>query len=170
MIIGDRESGPVLLVPYDPHWALRFQDEKRRIADAVGAQAQRIEHIGSTAVPGLMAKPIIDILVEVDNIEDDIGYAPALESAGYVLRVSEPGHRMFRPAAKDVYVHLWQTGDQQIARHLAFRDRLRTHQGDRSRYELAKKKLAQREWADRNEYAEAKTEIIDEILRSTSPE
>jgi GrpB-like predicted nucleotidyltransferase (UPF0157 family) len=130
--------------------------------------AKTIEHIGSTAVPGLAAKPIIDILVAVDEVEDEGAYLARLENAGYVLRVREPGHRMFRTPTKDVHLHIWSERAE-IARHTALRDWLRANEEDRRIYERVKRKLAERDWSDSNDYAEAKNDIIVEIMAKAPP-
>jgi GrpB-like predicted nucleotidyltransferase (UPF0157 family) len=129
----------------------------------------RIEHIGSTSVPGLAAKPIIDILIAVENSVDEFNYLPQLEAAGYVLRVREPDwheHRMLRTSAKDVHVHVYSAGCVEVERARSFRDHLRTHAQDRRRYEETKRTLAQIDWPDMNAYADAKTEVIESILLS----
>ncbi len=107
VLIGGREPGPVEIVAYDPRWRARFEAERRNIAAALGPLARRIEHIGSTSVPDLAAKPIVDVLVEVDDPAREEDYAGHLSAAGYELRVREPRHRMFRTPARDVHVHVW---------------------------------------------------------------
>ena len=164
VLIGGRERRPIVIADYDPDWPRRFELERERVLAALGGHALRIEHIGSTAVPGLAAKPIVDVLVAVRDPDDESVIVPALEAAGYELRVREPGHRMFRTPAKDVHVHVWGDSDPEVARHLRFRDRLRVSAEDRMRYEGVKRRLALRDWADMNDYADAKTEIIDSIL------
>jgi GrpB-like predicted nucleotidyltransferase (UPF0157 family) len=164
ILVGGREPVSITVVAYDPCWPERFESELRRLRQALGRRAGRIEHIGSTAVPGLAAKPIIDVLVEMDDLEDDAGYGSALEAAGYVLRVREAGHRMFRTPARDVHVHIWPSGSEDVRRHLMFRDWLRSHPEDRQLYERTKRELAGRPWRDMNYYADAKTPVIDEIL------
>ena len=123
-LIGGPEGGRVRLSPYRPEWTERFAAERERIAAALGPSAEQIEHIGSTSVPGLDAKPIVDILVAVADPADP-AHCSALEGAGYVLRVDEARHRMFRTPERDVHVHLWVTGSEDVTRHLEFRDRLR---------------------------------------------
>jgi GrpB-like predicted nucleotidyltransferase (UPF0157 family) len=164
VLIGGRERRAIVIVDYDPAWARRFDSERQRISAALGGTAPTIEHIGSTSVPGLAAKPIVDILVPVDDVEDEAAYRPALEDAGYVLRVREPGHRMFRTPELDVHVHLWPAGSEDVERHLLFRDWLRRDERDRRDYESLKRLLAQRDYGDTNEYADAKTELIVEIM------
>jgi GrpB-like predicted nucleotidyltransferase (UPF0157 family) len=120
-------------------------------------------------VPGLAAKPIIDISVAVADPADEGAYVPALEAAGYVLRVREPEHRMLRTPERDVHVHVWAETDPEIGRHLAFRDRLRASAEDRTAYEALKRELARREWEDMNHYANAKGPLIEEILGRAAP-
>jgi GrpB-like predicted nucleotidyltransferase (UPF0157 family) len=159
VLIGGRERRDIVIADYDPGWPRRFEVEHGRIAEALGDRALRIEHIGSTAVPGLAAKPIVDILVEVPSLD-----GVDLERAGYVLRVREEGHRMFRTPELDVHVHVWRTGSPNIASHLALRDRLRASPVDRAAYEALKRELAARDWPDVNHYADAKGPLIREIL------
>jgi GrpB-like predicted nucleotidyltransferase (UPF0157 family) len=158
VLIGGRERREIVIAEYDPGWPRRFAVERERLAAALGDRALRIEHIGSTSVPGLAAKPIVDILVEVPSLD-----GVDLERAGYVLRVREEGHRMFRTPELDVHVHVWPTGSPNIVSHLAFRDRLRASAEDRAAYEALKRELAAREWPDMNHYAEAKGPLIREI-------
>jgi GrpB-like predicted nucleotidyltransferase (UPF0157 family) len=160
VLIGGRERREIVIADYDPAWPRRFEAERGRIAAALGDRALRIAHIGSTAVRGLAAKPIVDILVEVARLED-----ADLERAGYVLRVREEGHRMFRTPERDVHVHVWPTGHPDIAAQLVFRDRLRASADDRRAYERSKRELATRDWADMNHYADAKGDLIRAILR-----
>ena len=163
-LIGGREHRPIVLVRYDPEWAARFERERRRISAALGSRALRIDHIGSTAVVGLVAKPIVDIDVSVADVEDEAVYLPALESAGYRLRVREPGHRMLRTPELDVHVHVCAAGSDWQRRHLLFRDWLRREVEDRERYGAVKRELAGRDWSDMNAYADAKSSSIEEII------
>ncbi|HET7815487.1 MAG TPA: GrpB family protein, partial [Candidatus Baltobacteraceae bacterium] len=165
LFVGGREKRKVVLAEHNPEWRMRFEVERRRIVGALGGKVRRIEHIGSTSVPGLAAKPIVDILVAVDDPLDD-ETRDALGRAGYTLRVEEPEHRMYRTAAADVHVHLWPAGSPEIERHLAFRDRLRSHAPDRETYERVKRELARRDWNDVNDYANAKTVVVSQILAS----
>jgi GrpB-like predicted nucleotidyltransferase (UPF0157 family) len=166
-LIGGVEKVVVRIVDYDSDWSKKFETHRRIIAGALGEAALGIEHIGSTSVPGLAAKPIIDILVVVHDSTDESQYLPQLEAAGYELRVREPEwyeHRMFRTPEKDVHVHVYSTGCPEIQRNLSFRDRLRSNVEERQRYEQTKRELAKREWSDMNDYANAKTEVIEGIL------
>lgn len=167
VLIGGRERREIVIADYDSAWPSRFQHEQERIRQALDANALRIEHFGSTAVPGLAAKPVIDVLVTVDNPDDDSTLLPALESAGYELRVREPGHRMFRTRRRDVHVHVWADADPEVDRCLAFRDRLRRAPEDRAAYEQLKRDLATHEWSDMNDYADAKSELIAAIITRT---
>jgi GrpB-like predicted nucleotidyltransferase (UPF0157 family) len=165
VLIGGREKRTIVIADYDPAWPARYSAERTRILDAIGPAVRRIEHIGSTSVPGLAAKPIVDILVAVDDPDDEAAFVPALEAAGYVLRVREPGHRMLRTPERDVHVHVWRDGSAEIERYLLFRDRLRASAQDRAAYERLKRALAAREWDDMNDYADAKGALIREITR-----
>jgi GrpB-like predicted nucleotidyltransferase (UPF0157 family) len=168
-LIGGRERRPIGLEAYDPRWPQRFAAERSRIRGALAERALMIEHIGSTAVPGLDAKPVVDVLVAVIDVGDP-SIVSAFVAAGYVLRVDEPGHRMLRTAQLDVHVHLWAHGDPEIARHLRFRDRLRASQEDRSFYADLKHELASRPWDDMNAYAAATSPLIAEILARAEAE
>jgi GrpB-like predicted nucleotidyltransferase (UPF0157 family) len=163
VLIGGLESVTVKVVDYDPSWPDRFEALAERVRQALGAQALRIEHIGSTAVPGLAAKPIIDILVVVSDVEDEAAFVPALEIAGFVLRVREPGHRMMRTPTKDAHLHFYESDDPAIQDHLDLRDWLMTHADDRELYAKTKRDLARQQWDDMNYYAEAKSGVIDQI-------
>ena len=167
VLIGGIEAPNIVVVDYDPAWQERFHQEAERIWTALGGTVRGIEHIGSTSVPDLAAKPIVDILLVVDNSGDEASYAPALEKAGYILRVREKDfheHRMFRTAAKDVHVHVYSPDSPEIDRYLLLRDRLRANKEDRELYARTKRELAERDWPSMQHYAEAKTEIIEEIL------
>lgn len=169
-LIGGAEKREIKIFDYDPAWPKKFEAHALRISGALGGAALRIEHVGSTSVPGLAAKPIIDILVVVKDSADESAYLPGLEAAGYVLRVREPDwyeHRMFRPPEKDVHVHVFSAGCLEIQRVLTFRDRLRRDPYDRNRYERLKRELAAKEWPDMNAYAEAKTEVIESIIAAS---
>lgn len=166
-LIGGVEKRKVEIVDYASTWPGTFVKHAELIARALGAAAFRIEHIGSTSVPNLAAKPIVDILVVVADSANESAYRSQLEAAGYVLRVREPDwheHRMFRTPARDVHVHIYSVGGPEIERNLRFRDHLRASADDRLHYEATKRTLAMRDWPDMNAYAEAKTEVIEAIL------
>jgi GrpB-like predicted nucleotidyltransferase (UPF0157 family) len=164
VLIGDREPGPVVLVDSDASWPARFERERARIRDALGGLARRVEHIGSTSVPGLAAKPIVDILVTIADADDETAVVARLERAGYVLRVRESGHRMFRTPDLAVHVHVWSDSDPETERYLTFRDRLRSSSEDRKAYESLKRELARRDWDEIGHYADAKGPLIEAIL------
>jgi len=166
-LLGGVEKTRIHLVDYDAGWPSKFRTHAAKIAAALGAVALRVEHIGSTSVPGLAAKPIIDILVVVQESSEESAYLPPLERAGYVLRVREPHwheHRMFRTPERDVHIHVYSAGCPEIQRNLIFRDRLRTNAEDRQRYAQTKRELATKDWSDMNEYAAAKTDVIESII------
>jgi GrpB-like predicted nucleotidyltransferase (UPF0157 family) len=169
-LIGSVEKCDIKIVDYDRSWPHKFHKHARIIADALGAEALRIEHIGSTSVPGLAAKPIIDILLVVADSSNEPRYLPQLLAAGYFLRVREPDwneHRMLRTPEKDVHIHIYSMGCHEIERTVMFRDRLRQNAGDRRRYVRTKRELAKKEWIDMNAYAHAKTEIIERIIEAS---
>ena len=166
VLVGGLEPAQVVIVDYDASWPERFAIEARHIRKALGSRVMRIEHVGSTAVPGLIAKPIIDVLITVVDPADEQGYAPCLEALGYSLRVREEGHRMFRTAGGDVQIHVYADGNAAtVSEYLELRDWLRTHQADRAVYGGLKRRLAQLPWRDMNYYAAAKTDVIAEIMR-----
>src|SRR4051812_15684931 len=170
-VIGPREPGPIHLSEYDPAWPARYAAHAERIRRALGPAALRVEHIGSTSVPGLAAKPIIDIVVAVSDAADEDAYLPALLAAGYELRVREPDwlqHRMLRTPEKDVHVHVYSAGCREIARNLAFRDRLRASPADLARYEQVKRELAARHWESGSAYSDAKSEVVESILAAAA--
>lgn len=163
-LVGGLEHREIVLVPYDRCWPELFDTQQHRIRAALGSRARQIEHIGSTAVPGLPAKPIIDVLIVVGDVEDEASYLPDLETAGLLIRVREPGHRMLRTADLDVHVHVYSDGNPAIQRYLTFRDRLRSSNDDRDLYASTKAELAVRDWPTMNHYADAKTNVIQQIL------
>ena len=164
VLIGGREQVPIVVVDHDEGWPERYGLVRDQVRAALGPSALRVEHIGSTSVPGLAAKPIIDVLVTVQDLEDEAAFAPLLERAGFVLRVREPEHRMFRTPSRDVHVHLYEPDHEAVSAYLDLRDWLRTDAADRALYERTKRRLATRTWTDMNEYADAKTDVIRAIL------
>ena len=163
----------VLLVDYDPTWPAIFAAEQQRILEALGDTAVAVEHVGSTAVPGLMAKPIIDVVLVVLDSTDESGYVPALEDIGYALRIREPDwfeHRLLKREHPAVNLHVFSAGTSEITRMLRFRDHLRRHPADRERYAAEKRQLAQRTWRYVNDYADAKDDVIAMIQDHMEPE
>ncbi len=166
-LIGGIEERAIVVVPYRQEWPATFQMHRERIAAALGADALSIDHIGSTAVPGLDAKPIVDMLVTVEDSAAEDTYAPAMERCGYVLRVREPEHeehRMFRTPELDVHVHVLSEGSPEIERYLRFRDALLAAPFLRARYQELKRSLAVQESQDMNAYARAKSKFVEAII------
>ena len=166
VLVGGRRPVLVELAEPDPAWPQRFVAHRDRIVGAIGDLARDVEHVGSTSVPGLAAKPVIDVQLVVPSVEREQEWLPALEAAGYVLRVREPGHRVVKavPPLDEANVHLYGPGDPEPARVLRFRDLLRADPAARQRYEDVKRSLAGRVWPDMNHYAAAKTAVILELL------
>ncbi|MDN5600382.1 MAG: GrpB family protein [Brachybacterium sp.] len=164
-LIGGVEKRSIEILDYDERWPERYLAQEHRIREALATAHVRIEHIGSTSVPGLAAKPIIDVLIVVEDITAEEDHVEPLVRAGYELRVREPGHRLVRTPERDVHVHLLEQGDPGIEAYLLLRDQLRADAADRALYAGTKRELAAREWEDMNAYAEAKSEVIGAILR-----
>jgi GrpB-like predicted nucleotidyltransferase (UPF0157 family) len=157
----------IRIVDYNPRWPELFAREADRIRSVLRERALRIEHVGSTAVPGLAAKPVLDLLLEVSDSGQEEDYAPQLVQARYVLRVREPEwhqHRMFKGPDIDLNLHVFSTGCPEIDRMLLFRDWLRTSAADRDLYARAKRALAEKEWKNVDEYAAAKTAVVEQIF------
>ena len=161
--LGAWVSTPVEVVAPDPAWPQWYAAARDRVADALGERVLAIEHVGSTSVPGLAAKPIVDIVVAVPDITAEEDYLAPLLAAGYALRVREPGHRLVRTPERDIHVHLYGRGDAAIDEYLLLRDHLRRDAADRALYESTKRSLMERSWADMNAYSDAKTEVIEAV-------
>lgn len=160
-------DGPIELAEYDPAWPALFEREAARIRAALGKRALSVEHVGSTSVPGLAAKPRIDIVLTVPDSADEAAYVPPLERAGYALRIREPDwyeHRVFKSPDTDLNLHTFPDGCPEVQRMLRFRDWLRTHEADRRLYERTKRELAGRRWAYTQHYADAKSAVVGEIM------
>lgn len=166
-----RLDGQVLLHDPDPAWSDLYRREETRIRDALGDRALLVEHVGSTSIPGLAAKPIIDIVLAVADSSDEGTYVPDLEAEGYVLVIREEDwfeHRVLKGPDTDINLHVFSAETSEISRMIAFRNRLRAHAADRMRYESVKRELASQEWRYVQDYADAKTEVIEEILQGNS--
>ena len=159
-IVGGPEALEVGLHRYDPRWAENYLEHRRRILHALANVDVDVEHIGSTSVPGLAAKPILDMVVTVPDITAEEDYLDPLLAAGYELRVREPRHRLVRTPARDVHVHLYARGDAAVDEYLLLRDHLRTDADDRALYESVKRSLISQPWGDMNDYADAKSDVI----------
>jgi GrpB-like predicted nucleotidyltransferase (UPF0157 family) len=160
-------AGPIELAEYDPEWPRLFDRLAADIRTALGNRIRLLEHAGSTSVPGLAAKPIIDIVLAVADSADEASYVPALEALGYVLRIREPEwfeHRVLKRTDPAVNLHVFTEGASEIAKMLAFRDWLRSHDDERLLYESTKRELAAREWKYIQHYADAKTEVVEGII------
>jgi GrpB-like predicted nucleotidyltransferase (UPF0157 family) len=160
-------SASITLAEYDPDWPRSFRHEAARLRSVLGTEALRIEHVGSTSVPALIAKPVVDIVLVVPDSADEPSYVPRLQAAGYVLRIREPGwfeHRLFNGPDAAVNLHVFSTGAAEVERMLRFRDRLRADEAARNRYERVKRELAQRTWRHVQDYADAKSAVVGEIL------
>jgi GrpB-like predicted nucleotidyltransferase (UPF0157 family) len=160
-------DGPIHLAEYDPAWPGLYAREAARIRSTLGDRVRLLEHVGSTSVPGIAAKPIIDIVLAVPDSNDEPAYLPALEATGYVLRGREPEwyqHRLFKGPDTAVNLHVFSADCTEIDRMLAFRDRLRTNDDERRRYEDAKRALAARHWVWVQHYADAKGEVVEGII------
>ncbi|WP_300137734.1 GrpB family protein [uncultured Oscillibacter sp.] len=167
--VGEVEAhdGSIRPCPYDRRWPEQFRREAEKIRAALGERALAVEHVGSTSVPGFCAKPILDILLLTADADREADYVPALTAAGYALRIREPDwfqHRMLRGTDPAVNLHVFSAGCPEAARMLAFRDWLRTCRADRDRYAAEKQRLAARPWAYVQDYADAKTAVVGEIL------
>jgi GrpB-like predicted nucleotidyltransferase (UPF0157 family) len=160
-------GGPIQVADYDPEWPALFAREDERIRKALGHREVRLEHVGSTAVPGLAAKPIIDICLVLKDSSQEESYVPALEAEGYVLRIGEPEwfeHRVFKGPDTNVNLHVYPEGCPENERYILFRDRLRTNREERELYERTKRDLARQEWKYVQNYADAKTEVVEGII------
>ena len=162
-------SAPVIIEDYDARWPERFEILRSRIGAALGSLAAAIEHVGSTAVPGLAAKPIVDIDVLLGSKSDLPGVVERLTMIGYAHQgdLGIPGREAFRAPAGQFPHHLYvcPPNSRAYLQHLAFRDYLRTHPEDARAYGLLKRSLASRYGNDRDGYTQAKTEFIEGILR-----
>jgi GrpB-like predicted nucleotidyltransferase (UPF0157 family) len=157
----------VVIADYDPIWPHWFESAAFRIREALGDKVLELDHVGSTSVRGLPAKPVIDINIVVADTTDEDAYVPPLEAVGYVLRVREPDwfeHRMLRGSDPPVNLHVFNPGCEEIERMLRFRDHLRTNEADRELYARTKRELAAQKWKYVQNYADAKSEIVQEIL------
>jgi GrpB-like predicted nucleotidyltransferase (UPF0157 family) len=162
-----RADGPIHLADYDPEWPARYEREAARIRLLLGNRVRLLEHVGSTSIPGIAAKPIIDVDLAVPDSADEGAYVPDLEADGYLLRGREPAwfeHRFLQRPDRSVNLHVFTAGSPEIDRMLAFRDRLRTNDDERRLYEATKRELAARHWIYVQDYADAKGEVVEGII------
>ena len=167
--VGERKpfNSAVYLAPYDPAWPSLFNRLKKQIREALGDKILLLEPVGPTAVPGLSAKPIIDMVLAVEDSSDESSYVKPLEKKGYTLRNREPDwheHRLLKPPDVEGKLHVFSAGCEEIGQMLLFRDRLWNNTDDRLLYEETKRELAARTWKYRQNYADAKSEVVQEIL------
>ena len=158
----------IVIHDYDPAWPALYAREEARIRAALGARALAVEHIGSTSVPGLPAKSVIDVDLIVADSSDEDAYIPELEAAGYVLRIREPDwyeHRCLVGDDPRVNLHVFSRDCDEHLRHIIFRDWLRDHPEDRDRYAAEKRRIAQQNLTFMAEYADQKTAVIVDVLR-----
>lgn len=160
-------NAPITLIEYDPYWTMLFDQEAKRICSILGSKILQLEHVGSTSVPGLCAKPIIDILLVVEDSANEVAYVSDLEKAGYTLRIREPEwfeHRMLKGPDIDINLHVFRKGSSEVERMLRFRNWLRNNNSDRDKYASVKRNLAHRKWKHVQDYADAKNSIVREIM------
>ena len=162
-----RVDGSIELRPYDDAWPRLYANEARRVVGVLGSRVLMLEHVGSTSVTGLPAKPIIDMLLVVADTSAEQDYVPPMEAAGYVLRIREADwyeHRLFKGPAENINLHVFSDGCVEIDRMLRFRDHLRSNSVDRHLYMRTKQALAARRWDYVQQYADAKTEVVEAII------
>ena len=167
--VGERKplNNSINLAPYDPSWPAWYTLLKERIEGALGENILLLEHVGSTSVPGLSAKPIIDMLLVVEDSREECLYVAPLEAEGFTLRIRESDwyeHRMLKSKNPKGNLHVFSDGCEEIQRMLTFRDWLHMHDDDRLLYEKTKRQLAARTWKYTQNYADAKSEVVQEIL------
>jgi len=167
--VGERTplNSTIYLAGYDPQWPMSFAKLSGRVREALSGKVLLLEHVGSTAVPGLSAKPIIDMVLAVADSSDESSYVPALEACDFTLRIRESdwyAHRLLKSNDPDVHLHVFSAGCPEIDRMVAFRDRLRHDERDRRLYEEAKRALAARTWKHVQNYADAKSDVVGAIL------
>jgi len=154
------------LADYDPSWPLLYEAEAAKIRAALGERAIVLEHAGSTSIPGLCAKPLIDIVLAVADSTDEESYVPALTAQGYRMHLREPDweqHRVMKGDFPPVNLHVFTAGSVEITRMVAFRDRCRSDPDERRLYEEAKRELAARTWRHVQHYANAKGDVVEAI-------
>ena len=167
--IGDRKplNSTIHLAPYNADWPSQFSLQANRIRDALREKVLLLEHVGSTSIAGLSAKPVIDMVLVVADSADEASYVPPLEEQGFVLRIREANwfeHRLLKTTDIDGNLHVFSDGCSEVDRMLTFRDWLRADYTDRKLYENTKRELAARTWKNTQHYTDAKSEVIQEIL------
>lgn len=165
-------DGRVRLCEYDPKWPYLFEREAGKVRAALGGRALLVEHVGSTAVPGLAAKPCVDLLLVVEDSSDEAAYLPDLEAAGYSLVIREPDwyeHRVFKGDEVNLNLHVFSRGCAEVERMRRFRDLLIGSAEARERYAAVKRELAEHTWARIQDYADAKSDVVEGLLAQAGP-
>jgi len=165
--VGRTRNESVVIVEYDPLWPQLFLWISTRLAQGLGDRALRIEHVGSTSVPGLAAKPIIDVQVSVADAGDETAYLAPIEAEGFEMRWIEPGHRYLRPPPELPrlwQVHVCTAGGEWERVHILFRDYLRSHPADAAAYAAMKREMAEKHRSDGIAYNDAKGPFIEGVL------
>ncbi|MGW5875331.1 GrpB family protein [Nocardiopsis terrae] len=160
-------NGRVHICDPDPKWPYLFRQEEGRLRGVLGDRVLSLDHVGSTSVPGLAAKPCLDLLLVVADSADEVAYVPDLEAAGYSLVVREPDwyeHRVLKGPGVNINLHVFTEGCAEIDRMRLLRDHLTEDAGARERYTAVKRELAEHTWDRIQDYADAKTGIITELL------
>jgi GrpB-like predicted nucleotidyltransferase (UPF0157 family) len=160
-------QGKIEVAPYDPIWSVQFEGEAAALRHVLGERILELEHVGSTSVTGLSAKPILDVDLVLLDSANESAYVPALEAAGYRLTLREPHwheHRMFKRSDPEVNLHVWTVGSPEAARHKIFRDWLRSNEADRGLYGSHKQAIAEQDFLHMHDYNNAKFGVIREIL------
>jgi GrpB-like predicted nucleotidyltransferase (UPF0157 family) len=160
-------NATIALFPYQPEWPLQYTAEERKIRAALGDSVIVLEHVGSTSIPEMPAKPIIDIVLAVNDSSNEDTYVPALSAHGYRLHLREPAweqHRLMKGENPHVNLHVFTAGSNEITRMLAFRDRCRANPEERELYKRTKTELAGRIWRHVQHYANAKGEVVEAII------
>jgi GrpB-like predicted nucleotidyltransferase (UPF0157 family) len=159
---------PIEIHEYDPEWPRLYAREEQRIRAVLGDRVVRLEHAGSTSVPGLPAKPIVDIVLEVADSRDEPSYVPDMEAAGYRVVIREPEwyeHRVFKGPDTNVNLHTFSAGCEEVDTMLLFRDHLRASEDDRQLYARTKRELAAYDWKYVQQYADAKTAVVQAVMK-----
>ncbi|MGB9177948.1 MAG: GrpB family protein [Pyrinomonadaceae bacterium] len=161
----------VEVVPHNPQWRDAFEAEAKQVADALGENVVAIHHIGSTAIPNIYAKPVVDLLVEVRDITEVDSRSSAMESLGYEVmgEYGIPGRRYFRKDNREGIrthnIHAFEAGSVEVERHLAFRDYMIAHPVDAEKYSEMKRKLAEEHPQSIDGYMDGKDGFIKEMDR-----
>jgi GrpB-like predicted nucleotidyltransferase (UPF0157 family) len=164
--VGDHRQPPVVVVPYDEAWPSDFARLSSIVRAALGERVLALQHVGSTSVVGLAAKPVIDADLTVADSGDEAAYVPALEAAGFHLTIREPDweeHRLLTLESPQTNLHVFSLGAGEPQRHAMFRDWLRSHPDDRAAYATLKAELGGHGFTDSMDYNNHKSELVYDI-------